>query len=56
MSAYAHLYAELLDAGYSPAEAAALVDRAVCADALERRLGRPPTTKEVEREYERMVA
>lgn len=53
---YAEWYADLVDSGYSSEEAAAIVDLAVCEDALEKRLERTPTTKEVEREYERLVA
>lgn len=56
MGDYATLYADLVDSGHSPAEAAAIVDRAVCEDALAKRLDRTPTEEEVEREYQRLVA
>jgi len=56
MPGYAELYADLVDSGYSAEEAAKIVDLAVCEDTLEKRLERAPTTKEVDAEYERMIA
>ncbi len=51
---YVEMYEDLRDAGFSEREAAEMVDLAVCEDALAKRLERPPTTTEVEREYARM--
>lgn len=56
MWGYVDLYTDLRDAGYSEREAAEIVDLAVCEDALERRLGRPPTEEEVEAEHDAMIA
>ncbi|NLD42217.1 MAG: hypothetical protein GX657_01855 [Chloroflexi bacterium] len=56
MTGYAELYDALRNAGCSDEEAAALVDGAVCEDALARRWGRQPTEEEVAREYEELVA
>jgi len=54
MTDYSALYDDLRAAGYTERQAAEMVDLAVCEDALARRLGREPTAKEVEREYEQL--